>query len=86
VPPQERRSGVDRRDNSLQGIMRRRKFEDSLDLLRTLGLSSHAIEHYRWFARETRRLPHELVREMVEENVKRADMIVAAALSSGRPA
>lgn len=76
----------ERRDNSPQGIVRRKRFEDSLDLLRALGLSSHAIEHYRWFARETRRMPHELVREMVEENVKRADMILEAALNSGRPA
>ena len=71
---------------STQRIARGKKFEASLDLLCALGLSSHAIEHFLWSAQDTRRLPHELVRELVEEHVKRADAIVAAALSSGHPA
>ncbi|HXX37101.1 MAG TPA: hypothetical protein VEP50_02965 [bacterium] len=70
----------------IQRIARSKKFEASLDLLCMLGLSTHAIEHYLWMAHETRRLPHELVRDLIEEHVKRADAIVAASLNSGDPA
>ena len=77
---------IDELHPSIQRIARGKKFEASLDLLCALGLSSHAIEHYLWVAHETRRLPHELIRELVEEHVKRADAIVAAALNSGHPA
>ena len=85
-----RRLAHDRRMDELhlstQRIARGKKFEASLDLLCTLGLSSHAIEHFLWSAQDKRRLPHDLVRELVEEHVKRADEIAAAALSSGHPA
>jgi hypothetical protein len=77
---------IDEFHPNTQRIARGKKFEASLDLLCTLGLSAHAIEHFLWSAQDARRLPHDLVRELVEEHVKRADAIMAAALSSGHPA
>ena len=43
------------------GVARRKRFDDSLDLLRALGLSPAAVDHYRRLARQTHKLPHELV-------------------------
>jgi hypothetical protein len=74
--------GLDRRNKSLLGVARRKAFQDSIELMRTLALSSRAIEHYCWLARKTHRLPHELIREMAEENVTRVDAIAAAVLNT----
>lgn len=43
---QTKRMALDRRDESPLGVARRKAFHDSSNLLRTLGLSSRAIEHY----------------------------------------
>jgi hypothetical protein len=57
---------IQRRDTRPLGIARRKRFDESLELLRVLGLSPDAIEQYREFARRRRKLPHELVRTMAE--------------------
>jgi EAL domain-containing protein (putative c-di-GMP-specific phosphodiesterase class I) len=49
------------------GEWNRKQFAESTNLLRSLGLSPGAIEHYRRLARATRRLPHDLVIEIAEE-------------------
>jgi hypothetical protein len=74
----------EKRDTTQLGGARRKKFEDSLDLLRALGLSAQAIEYYGSLARVTRKLPHELVRETLEAQVRRANP--TAALGPGHPA
>jgi hypothetical protein len=61
------RSHLERRDVSPAGLWNREQFEASLGLLTALGLSPPLIEYYRERARETGRLPHELVAELVEE-------------------
>lgn len=74
-----KRSGPERRDEEqarlaeADRIARRARFEESLNLLRSLGLSPNAIEHYRQVARETRQLPHELVRKIAEELAARRE-------------
>jgi hypothetical protein len=83
VSVQTKRVTLDRRNKSPVGVARRKAFQDSIDLLRGLGLSSPAIEHYSWRARKTRRLPHELIREVAEEKVERVDALAAAVLSAG---
>ena len=60
----------ERRDVSPFGIAGRKRFSDSLGLLRALGLSPAAIEHYRRQARKTRKLPHELVCAMAEDGAR----------------
>ncbi len=62
------RSVRERRDMSPEGIARRARFEESLNLLRSLGLSPSSIEYFRQLARVTRQLPHELVREIADES------------------
>jgi len=64
----------ERRDVSAIGVARRKRFEDSLDLLRVLGLSSGAMDHYRHLARKTRKLPHELVCIMAEQAAEGATL------------
>ncbi|MHB8730341.1 MAG: hypothetical protein ACYDAB_00915 [bacterium] len=61
------RSHPERRDISPAGVWNRDKFEASLGLLHALGLPLAVIEHYRERARHTRRLPHEIVAEVVED-------------------
>lgn len=51
VPGRNAVATVERRDMSPVGVARRKRFDDSLDLLRALGLSSTAVEHYRLLAR-----------------------------------
>lgn len=77
---------LDRRDLSPEGAARRAKFEESLDVLRALGLSSSAIEHYRRLARKTRKLPHELVRTIAEETAQQPDILALLGVNAGRPA
>ena len=57
----------ERRDTTPTGKWNRKQFDASIGLLRSLGLSPRAIEHYRRLARATRRLPHELMVEIAEE-------------------
>jgi len=57
----------ERRDTSPLGVARRKRVEDSLDLLRALGLSRGTIERYRRLARRKRKLPHELVCAVIEQ-------------------
>jgi len=61
MPHDSGRSYPEKRDTSPTGIARRARFKASLNLLCSLGLSPHALEHYRQLARETRVLPHALV-------------------------
>jgi hypothetical protein len=53
------------------GFARRKRFDESLHLLRALGLSRSAIEHDRRLAGNKRRLPHELVRALIEHAAER---------------
>jgi len=80
------RATLERRDMSPQGAARRARFEESLDVLRALGLSSFAIEHYRRLARKTRKLPHELVRTVAEEAAQQPDILTLIGVHAGRPA
>ena len=79
------RSGLDPEDVNHHETARSEKF-NPLDLLCDLGLSPYAIEYYLWLAYETGRLPHELLREMVEEHVRRTHAIMAAIVNPGQPA
>ena len=65
---ERKRSGPERRDMGPEGIARRARFAESLNLLRSLGLSPDSIEYFRRLARMTRQLPHELVREIADES------------------
>jgi hypothetical protein len=56
----------ERRDTSAAGNRSRAQFDASATLLRDLGLSAHAVEYIKRRARMTRRLPHELLVEIVE--------------------
>ena len=80
------RSESDPKDVNEQEVARSEKFNDSLDLLCDLGLSPYAIEYYLWLAYETGGLPHELLREMIEEHVRRTNAILAAIVNPGHPA
>ena len=68
-----RKPDPERRDTSPEGVAGRNRFEQSLVLLRALGLSPDAIEYYRRRAGETGRLPHELVRDLAEDTSMRPD-------------
>lgn len=57
----------ERRDTSVGGVWNRNQFEASVSTLRSLGLSPRAVDHFRLLARATRRLPHELALEILEE-------------------
>ncbi|HET7264476.1 MAG TPA: hypothetical protein VFL28_07400 [bacterium] len=65
----ESRRFPERRDTSPAGVWNREQFEASLGLLHALGLPHGVIEHYRELARETGRLPHEFVADLVREAV-----------------
>ena len=64
-----RRSQPEKRDTNPEGLTRRAQFNGSLDLLRSLGLSLRAMEHYRLLARKIHKLPHALVRDLAEESI-----------------
>lgn len=76
------KSRHERRDTSPAGGWNRAQFEASLNRLRSLGLSPRAVEHFRRLARETGRLPHELVLEIVEEAASHPSEAVRFALYS----
>jgi len=69
-------SHPEKRDMALTAAARRARFEASLDLLRSLGLSPRSIEHYLQLARETQWLPHELVRGAAEEAASHSVRVV----------
>ena len=67
---------AERRDTSPENVARRARFSASLDLLRALGLSPRAIEHYRRLTLIARRLPHELVCEIAEEAARQPERAI----------
>jgi len=72
----------ERRDTTPTGEWNRKQFAESISLLRSLGLSPRAIEHYRRLARATRRLPHALVIEVAEEAAAHPNGAVRSILDS----
>jgi len=56
----------DRRSPSSLGRRRRKTFEQSLDVLRALGLPSWVVKCYLRAARDAERLPHEILCSMAE--------------------
>lgn len=62
----------ERRDKSLAGAWNRAQFNLSLKSVDAFGFRSHVVEYCRQRARETGRLPHEVVIEIVEEALLRA--------------
>jgi hypothetical protein len=68
----------ERRDTTPAGQKHRARFEASVGILRSLGLSPQTIEYLRRHARVTRRLPHELVVDVVEGTIHRLAVIEAA--------
>jgi len=77
---------VERRDASSRGVSRRKRFDDSIALLRTLGLSSGAVDYYRRAARKTRKLPHELVCDIAESAAEHAGVLALMGIDQGHPA
>jgi hypothetical protein len=71
----------ERRDISPAGKWNRGQFETSLKVLRVIGLSARALEFCQRRARETQRLPHEIVVEMFEEAIVVEEAILWRALS-----
>ena len=59
----------ERRDTSPAGAWHRKQFETSVQILRLLRLSARSLEYCKRRARATRRLPHELVAEIVEDAI-----------------
>jgi hypothetical protein len=64
--PNDGRRSPERRDTSPTGTTRRARVQQSLDLLDAFGLSPSAIEYYQRLGRASRRLPHEVAREIME--------------------
>ena len=62
----------ERRNTSIAGAWNRAQFNLSLKSVDAFGFRSHVIEYCRQRARETGRLPHEVVIDMVEEAILRA--------------
>jgi hypothetical protein len=62
----------ERRNTSAVGKLSRAQFDDSATLLHHLGLSAEAVDHIKRRARIARRLPHELLIEIVEEAIRNA--------------
>lgn len=62
----------ERRDKSLAGAWNRAQFNLSLKSVDAFGFRSHVVEYCRQRARETGRLPHEVVIEIIEEALLRA--------------
>lgn len=83
VPGRNAVATGERRDMSPVGVARRKRFDDSLDLLRALGLSSTAVEHYRLLARKTRTVPHQLVCTMAEHAARDADLLDSVVRGAG---
>ena len=71
----------ERRDNSLAGKWNRGRFETSVKILRVIGLSPRALDFCQLRARETNRLPHEIVAETFEKAVVAEDAIMWRTLS-----
>ena len=63
----------ERRDKSLGGAWNRAQFNLSLKSLHAFGFSAHVVEYCRDRARAAGRLPHELVIEIVEKAILRAN-------------
>jgi hypothetical protein len=71
----------ERRDASPAGKWNRGQFETSVKILRVIGLSPRALEYCQQRARETGRLPHEIVVAMFEEALVLEDAIMWRTLS-----
>lgn len=65
-------SGQEKRDMSIAGVWNRSQFELSMKSIDAFGFSPRVSEYCRAHARATKRLPHQLVIEIVEEAVARA--------------
>ena len=76
-----RKATNERRDMSNAGVARRKRFDESLDLLRALGLSPAAVDHYRHLARKSHKLPHAQVCTIAEHAAE--DAILAALVVNG---
>jgi hypothetical protein len=63
----------ERRDASAVGKLNRAQFDASATLLHHLGLSADAVAHIERRARIARRLPHELLVEIVDAAVQDAE-------------
>jgi hypothetical protein len=63
------KSRRERRDVSPAGDWNRSRFETSMKLLHVIGLSANAIDFCQRRARETQRLPHEILRELFEDTI-----------------
>ncbi|HLW47673.1 MAG TPA: hypothetical protein VKW09_07890 [bacterium] len=74
----------ERRDTSPAGTWNRAQFEESLKLLRVIGLSARAMEHCQRKARETQLLPHEVLREIFEHAVLIEEAIEWRSMSPAR--
>jgi hypothetical protein len=77
-----RKAANERRDMSTAGVARRKRFDESPDLLCALGLSPAAVDRNRHLARKSRKLPHEQVCTMAEHAAE--DVILAALAVSGK--
>lgn len=75
----------ERRDNSPAGNWNRGRFETSVKILRVIGLSPRALKFCQQRARETNRLPHEIVVETFEEAIVVEDAITWRTLSPAEP-
>lgn len=51
----------ERRDTTVLGFARRDRFDDSARVLQLIGLPAHVVHHYTRLARQTAKLPHELL-------------------------
>ncbi|HEV2357081.1 MAG TPA: hypothetical protein VGZ23_05660 [bacterium] len=65
-------SRQEKRETSFGGAWNRAQFELSLKSVGTFGFSPRVMEYCRERARAARRLPHEVVIEIVEEAIHRA--------------
>jgi hypothetical protein len=60
----------ERRDASIPGKWQRTQFEFSSKQIAAFGFSEQVVEYCRQRARETKRLPHEILIDMVETAVR----------------
>jgi hypothetical protein len=72
--------GFERRDTSPAGKWNRDQFGASLILLQTLELSDRVIEYCTQRARETGRLPHEVLAQVMEEVVRIEDAVLRSGM------
>ncbi|HXX38961.1 MAG TPA: hypothetical protein VEP50_12590 [bacterium] len=74
---------IERHDIRPLGIARRKRFDESLDSLRAMGLSSSAVEQYRRVARGKHTLPHELACKIIKQAAEAAAPLAMVASGDG---